>query len=93
MTRRKPRSGFPAKVDLLERLVDPRLEGAKCTGRAPIHDHEIDGETPAERGKRLAYARRLCEQCPVRSMCRTAAAEQTTPAGMWGGRLRNREAA
>lgn len=89
MTRRKPRSGFPAKVDLLERLVDPRLEGAKCTGRAPLFDSHLPDEDDHARMRRLSWARRQCESCPVRAMCRTAAAEQDHPSGLWAGRLRN----
>jgi len=72
---------------LLERLVDPRLEGAACVGRAPLHDHEIDGEPAEDRMRRLDWAVRMCRGCPVQAACRTAVHEQDIPAGMWAGRM------
>lgn len=85
MTRAKSR--FPAKVDLLERLVDPRLAGARCAGRSPLFDAELDGETAEARSARLAWARTECTRCPVQGLCRTAAHEQDRALGMWAGKV------
>lgn len=84
MTRAKSRQ--PQIPDLLTGLVDPRLSGARCAGRSPWFDTEIDGETIEHRSARLAWARTECTRCPVQSACRTAATEQDTPHGMWAGR-------
>lgn len=88
MTRAKSR--FPAKVDTLERLVDPRLEGARCAGRSPLFDAELDGETAEARSARLAWARTECTRCPVQGLCRTAAHEQDRALGMWAGKVHGR---
>ena len=66
-------------------LVDPRLTGARCAGRAPMFDDEVFGETTENRSARLAAAARICRGCPVLSVCRTAAREQDRPTGMWAG--------
>lgn len=87
MTRRQARL-YPIPPTLTA-LVDPRLTGAACTGRAPLFDAELEEESAENRSSRLAAAARLCRGCPVRSACRTAALEQDHPAGMWAGRLRN----
>ncbi|MFD6860547.1 WhiB family transcriptional regulator [Rhodococcus sp. NPDC060090] len=83
MTKRQPRSKFPAKVDLLERLVDPRLEGARCAGKAPWFDAELPEEEPEHRSSRLSWAANQCRQCPVQAACRVAAVEQDHPRGVW----------
>ena len=87
MTKRKPRASWPGRVDLLERLVDPRLTGARCAGKSPWFDAELPDEHPEHRSSRLAWARQQCAQCPVQAACRTAATEQDTPAGMWAGKV------
>jgi len=83
MSRRPSR--LPAIPSLFEHLVDPRLTGARCTGRAPLFDAELPDETTENRSARLAWARQQCTRCPVQSACRTAATEQPAPAGMWAG--------
>ncbi|WP_432793978.1 WhiB family transcriptional regulator [Rhodococcus ruber] len=80
---------WPLIGDALTALVDPRLTGAACTGRAPLFDAELEEESAENRSSRLAAAARICSGCPVLSACRTAAREQDHPAGMWAGRLRN----
>ncbi|MFX1757247.1 WhiB family transcriptional regulator [Rhodococcus sp. As11] len=86
MTRRST-SRIPAIPPLLERLIDPRLTGARCAGRAPWFDAELDDETTEQRSARLAWARRQCRECPVASACRTAGLEQDRALGVWAGRV------
>lgn len=83
MTRRTARP--PEIPDLLAGLVDPRLTGARCVGRAPWFDAELEDETIEQRSARLAWARRQCRECPVQTSCRGAAAEQDTITGLWAG--------
>lgn len=73
--------------DVFAGLVDPRLEGARCAGRSPLFDTEIDGESAESRSARLTWARGQCTACPVASACRTAAVEQDAPHGLWAGRV------
>ncbi|WKX00715.1 WhiB family transcriptional regulator [Rhodococcus aetherivorans] len=80
---------WPLIGDALTALVDPRLTGAACAGRAPLFDEHIDGELELDRHARLDAARHICHGCPVQSACRVAALEQHHPAGVWAGRLRN----
>ena len=81
----RPKSRLPQIPDRLAALVDPRLTGAACAGRAPMFDDELFGETAENRSARLAHAANLCRGCPVRSACRTAAREQDHPTGIWAG--------
>lgn len=85
MTRAKSR--LPHIPNLLTGLVDPRLEGARCAGRHPLFDAELDGEAAEARSARLAWARTECARCPVQGLCRTAASEQDHPLGIWGGKV------
>ncbi|MEE2058268.1 WhiB family transcriptional regulator [Rhodococcus artemisiae] len=87
MTRRKT-SHLPRIPDLIAGLVDPRLHGARCTGRAPLFDAELPDESVESRSARLAWARGQCARCPVQSACRTAAAELSNPSGVWAGTAR-----
>ncbi|AWG98710.1 WhiB family transcriptional regulator [Rhodococcus ruber] len=87
MTRRQARL-YPIPPTLTA-LVDPRLTGAACTGRAPLFDAELEEESAENRSSRLAAAARICRGCPVLSACRTAAREQDRPTGMWAGTIRN----
>ncbi len=50
-------------------ILGPPLPGAACTGRAPLHDAVIDGETPERQAARHAQARRVCATCRVRAAC------------------------
>jgi WhiB family redox-sensing transcriptional regulator len=85
VTRRTSR--LPQIPDLLAGLVDPRLSGARCTGRAPWFDTELDDETTEDRSERLAWARAQCVRCPVAASCRAAATEIDYPTGVWAGRI------
>lgn len=84
---RKSRGRQPSIPELIEALVDPRLSGAACAGRAPMFDDEIPGEIEAEQSRRLSAAAAVCIRCPVRSACRTAASELDHLAGVWAGNL------
>ncbi|MDV2477842.1 hypothetical protein F8M49_25035 [Rhodococcus zopfii] len=87
MTRRRnPRE--PHVPNLITGLVDPRLIGARCRGRAPLFDDQLDDETAADRSARLAYATSICIRCPVQAACRTAATEHEAH-GLWAGHLHN----
>ncbi|WML63202.1 WhiB family transcriptional regulator [Rhodococcus sp. AH-ZY2] len=85
MTRRKSR---PPHTLTLTALVDPRLEGARCAGKAPLFDDELPGETTEARSERLAYAANICRGCPVRTACYAASLEHDA-AGLWAGRIRS----
>ncbi|UTT48847.1 WhiB family transcriptional regulator [Rhodococcus gordoniae] len=86
MTRRTSR--LPQIPDLFAGLVDPRLTGARCVGKAPLFDAEaFDDETDEQRSQRIAWARTQCAQCPVQSACRTAATEQNKLTGLWAGHV------
>lgn len=43
------------------------------------------GETPAEQSARVAEARTVCEDCPVRLACTAFALRTRQPSGVWGG--------
>ncbi|MGV0154955.1 WhiB family transcriptional regulator [Rhodococcus sp. GB-02] len=75
-------------------LVDPRLHGAACKGKAPLFDDRLDredhdAEPEKERAERHHQARRICLTCPVRSACELAAKDHEA-SGMWNGRLVSR---
>lgn len=71
----------------LAQLIDARLSGAACAGRAPLFDLDTSTEDTAA-AARHALAVRYCHTCPVRATCR-ALAEQHCPAtfGVWAGRV------
>jgi WhiB family transcriptional regulator, redox-sensing transcriptional regulator len=49
-----------------------------------INDPELwFGETPAD----VEFAKTLCLDCPVRSLCLDGALERREPWGVWGGQL------
>ncbi|MCJ0899769.1 WhiB family transcriptional regulator [Rhodococcus sp. ARC_M13] len=79
-------------LELLASLVDERLEGALCTGRAPLFDDFIDDETAENRSQRHREARLVCIVCPVRAACDTAAREHDST-GIWAAQLRSPEPA
>lgn len=82
---RKPhRAQFPRILLPLLALVDPTLSGAACTGRAPLFDDEIDGETEEQREARHYVAASICRSCPVQPECRAAAGEHHA-LGIWAG--------
>jgi len=64
------------------------LAGAACTGFAPLHDFDVDGETSEDRTARHDRARAVCAGCRVLAICR--ASLDTLPprmTGIWAGRL------
>lgn len=66
----------------------PALRGGACTGRAPLFDYELDGETPAQRHARHTTAARICADCPALARCEAIA--RSLPAntrGVWAGKL------
>lgn len=69
-------------------LADPRLEGARCAGHAPLFDVDgLQGEEPHETRYRIEAAARMCAGCPVLSACTVAVGELGTAAvGVWAGR-------
>ncbi len=64
------------------------LAGAACTGRAPMFDADLDGETGEDREARHDGARGLCGDCRVLEVCR-ASLDSLPPqmTGIWAGRL------
>lgn len=86
MTRRTT-ARSPQIPDQIAGLVDPRLTEARCAGKSPLFDAELDNETAEERSARLTWARQECTRCPVQAACRTAAHEQTHPLGIWAGHV------
>ncbi|WP_432677398.1 WhiB family transcriptional regulator [Rhodococcus pyridinivorans] len=85
MTRRASR--LPQIPDPIASLIDERLSGARCAGKSPLFDAELDDETSEERSERLSWARGQCTRCPVQGPCRTAGSEQERPLGVWAGRI------
>lgn len=72
-------------------LVDPRLDGAACKGKAPLFDDRLDredhdAEPEKERAERHHQARKICLTCPVRSACESSALDHEA-SGIWNGRL------
>ncbi|MBB3037434.1 WhiB family transcriptional regulator [Hoyosella altamirensis] len=80
----KPPS-IPKLSAALAALVDERLVGARCAGRAPLFDSFIEGETPAARIERFEWCAHLCRACPVLAACDQAASELTAAerTGIW----------
>lgn len=83
-------TAIPAHHCLANLLVGaPSLQGAACTGRAPLWDGDLDApETPQARRERHQKALQLCHRCPVQQACREH--RRTHPAlgdGVWGAHL------
>ena len=86
MTRRQARP-YPIPPTLTA-LVDPRLTGAACSGRAPMFDAELEEESIENRSSRLGAAARICSGCPVQAGCAVVATEAGRHAeGVWAGRI------
>lgn len=80
----------PAPIAEIASLVDPRLTGAACQGKAPLFDDTLDDESPGARAERHHRAKVICLGCPVRTECDTAATEHDA-SGIWNGRLQNHD--
>ncbi|MFE7719586.1 WhiB family transcriptional regulator [Nocardia rhizosphaerihabitans] len=81
---------WPKIRDAVVGLVDERLEGAACVGRAPLFDTDpaVDEDDDAT-AYRLNAAARICRSCPVLSACDAVADEQGRGVlGVWAGRAR-----
>ena len=52
---------------------------------SPDGDDETGTERAAERRRRIRKAIGICEQCPVRQLCRRYALENGEKFGVWGG--------
>lgn len=80
-------AGFPRSPVTLHALIDPRLHGASCAGKAPLFDTDVDGETYSHKEYRHHVAARICRICPVRNACADAVAElpSTQRQGIWSG--------
>ena len=74
----------------LAAMAGPRLpSGAACTGRAPLFDVTVPGETTDEQRERLAVAAAVCVECPIRNECSDAVEREVQrPAGVWAGQVR-----
>lgn len=71
----------------LTALVDPRLNGAACTGKAPLFDPKGAHESRDNFRHRIAEARAHCQACPIRDTCAQiiAATPKTNRHGVWAG--------
>ena len=58
---------------------------AVCRGRTDLFFAPDDSESRAERRRREARAKSVCEQCVVRVDCLEEAIEQDERFGIWGG--------
>ena len=64
---------------------------ARCAGKTDLFFAE-DGESPSSRVQREAIAIRVCEDCPVRAICRDIGRENRE-IGVWGGETDEQRAA
>ena len=64
---------------------------ASCRGRSDLF-FPRRGERPERRDRREAAARALCQECPVRDMCRDWA-RRNREYGLWGGESERERAA
>lgn len=76
------------KQPLIALLVDPRLDGAACTGLGHLFELHRDGETDSAREQRHHHARTICRTCPTTRACHQAATDLGHRAeGIWAGQL------
>jgi len=86
--RRAKASGKPAPFSSLQGTAVPvrRLSDPACAGADPaLFFPPAEGETPADRRRRLRLATSFCDVCPVRSACYRGAVERAEPWGVFGG--------
>ncbi|KLL95862.1 hypothetical protein NJ76_21770 [Rhodococcus sp. IITR03] len=65
MTRRTT-ARSPQIPDQIAGLVDPRLTEARCAGKSPLFDAELDNETAEERSARLTWHGRNAPAAPYK---------------------------
>jgi WhiB family transcriptional regulator, redox-sensing transcriptional regulator len=87
-------------ISVLDRVTDSRGYGADQPTLGNLHDEagKVDeaglpcrvndpelwfAESPSD----VEYAKALCIDCPVRSLCLDGALERREPWGVWGGQL------
>lgn len=70
----------------LDELLGPRLHRPACVGRAPLHDLDVHGESPADRQGRHARAIKVCERCRSLPACRAVLDDLPRDVvGVWAG--------
>jgi WhiB family redox-sensing transcriptional regulator len=87
-------------ISVLDRTTDSRGLGADQPSLGNLHDEagKADEATLpcrvydpelwfAESPSDVEYAKALCVDCPVRSLCLDGALERREPWGVWGGQL------
>jgi len=52
---------------------------AACAGLAPLHDADVDSETPTDRKRRHERARSVCKGCRVLNLGRESAHREGAP--------------
>ncbi|MEW1938433.1 WhiB family transcriptional regulator [Dietzia maris] len=69
-------------------ISGPSLEGAACTGKAPLFDARADGEPRDTYLRRYRHAASICRTCPVLERCDQAAtaAPPGQCTGIWAER-------
>lgn len=80
-------TGFPKPPPELAALVNPNLDGAACTGMAPLFDARGEHEPLLDVEDRHDQARALCGMCPVRIQCGRALLDLPLGQreGIWAG--------
>jgi WhiB family redox-sensing transcriptional regulator len=75
----------------ISRLPSPQLEvwewqqSGACRAHDPAMFFHPEGERGPRRARREAYAKAVCDTCPVLAACRAHALAVREPYGIWGG--------
>lgn len=72
-------------LDELE-ITAPDFTAGNCHNLAPLWDYDIAGEEPEDRDARFERSLRLCDDCPLRTLCREYANNEEL-SGLWGGQI------
>lgn len=76
-------------LDVLADIVSgPSLDGAACTGKAPLFDARAEGESGMSYMRRYRHAIAICHTCPVLGACKQAVRESRPGqcTGIWAER-------
>lgn len=78
---------LPKPLPELTALVNPNLDGAACTGMAPLFDAPAKNEPLHQLEDRHDQAREICGMCPVRIQCGRALLDLPLGQreGIWAG--------
>ncbi|MEJ3658767.1 hypothetical protein WEH80_38010 [Actinomycetes bacterium KLBMP 9759] len=79
--------------EMLAELLGPRLPvRPACTGRSPLFDLDVVGETDQERNRRHAEAIAICSTCGALDACRRAVVGTPTAhlQGVWAATVLGR---